>query len=284
MRQPLFEHRIELAGFETRALELEGDGPPMLLIHGYADSADTWRLTLDRLGREGRRAIAIDLPGFAEADPLREGSMLEQYDAFAGAAVELAAEDGGAVVVVGNSLGGAVALRLASREDLPVGGVVPVAPAGLDMPRWFSIIERDLLVRGVLGSRVPMPGPVVRRITGEAYRQLAFARPREASEDVVRAFTRHHSSAKHVKAFLDVGRRLLPELTLDAFELDRIDVPVLLVWGDRDRMVSHEGARHVLAQVPGARYVELKGCGHCPQLEEPDEFTALLLAFDPLRL
>ena len=107
---------------------------------------------------------------------------------------------------------------------------------------------------------------------------------REASEDVVRAFTRHHSSAKHVKAFLDVGRRLLPELTLDAFELDRIDVPVLLVWGDRDRMVSHEGARHVLAQVPGAEYVELTGCGHCPQLEEPEAFTRLLLAFDPLRL
>ena len=87
-----------------------------------------------------------------------------------------------------------------------------------------------------------------------------------------------------MKAFLDVGRRLLPELTLDAFELGRIDIPVLLVWGDRDRMVSHEGARHVLAQVPGAEYVELKGCGHCPQLEAPDEFTALLLGFDPLRL
>ena len=112
MRQPLFEHRIELAGFQTRALELEGDGPPTLLIHGYADSADTWRLTLERLGREGRRAIAVDLPGFAEADPLREGSMLEQYDAFAGAAVELAAEEGGDVVIVGNSLGGAVGASL----------------------------------------------------------------------------------------------------------------------------------------------------------------------------
>ncbi len=279
MRQPLFEHRIELAGFQTRALELEGDGPPTLLIHGYADSADTWRLTLERLGRAGRRAIAVDLPGFGEADPLGEGPVLEQYDDFAAAAVELAAQEGGTAVIAGNSLGGAVALRLAARADLPIAGVVPVAPAGLDMPRWFSIIERDLLVRGMLGSRVPVPGPVVRRITGEAYRQLAFARPREADDDIVRAFTRHLSDTKAVHRSLGLGRRLLPELTLDAFRFDEIRIPVLLVWGDRDRMVSHQGARHVLEQVPGARYVELPGCGHCPQLEEPGPFTDLLLEF-----
>ena len=53
--QPLFEHRLKLAGYETRALELEGSGPPLLLLHGYSDSADTWRLLLDRLGKVGRR-------------------------------------------------------------------------------------------------------------------------------------------------------------------------------------------------------------------------------------
>ena len=44
-------------------------------------------------------------------------------------------------------------------------------------------------------------------------------------------------------------------------------------------MVTHEGARHVLDAVPSARYVELPGCGHCPQLEEPERFTELLLEF-----
>ena len=285
VREPLLEYRIDLAGYGTRVLELEGSGPPVLLIHGFSDSADTWRLTLERLAREGRRALAVDLPGFAEADPLpADGRVLEHYDAFAAAAVERLADEGERVIVAGNSLGGCVALRVGARGDLPVAGIVPVAPAGLDMPRWFSIIERDLLVRGILGSPVPPPGPVVRRTVGVVYRQLAFARPRAASEDVVRAFTGHLRDARSVSRFLDVGRRMLPELTLDAFDFDAIDVPVLLVWGDRDRMVSHSGARHILDAVPQARYVELPGCGHCPQLEEHDAFADLLLGFEPERV
>lgn len=280
MREPLIEHRLELAGFGTRVLELEGEGPPVLLIHGYADSADTWRLTLDRLATEGRRALALDLPGFGEADPLRpEGLVLDQYDEVAAAAVAHLAEGGAPVVVAGNSLGGCVTLRIGARTDLPLAGLVPVAPAGLDMPRWFGIIERDLLIRGLLGSPVPVPAPVVRRIVGEAYRQLAFARPRAAPAEIVRAFTSHHRDARSVSRFLDLGRRMLPELSLDAFALERIEAPVLLVWGDRDRMVSCRGSRHVLEAVPDARYVELDGCGHCPQLEEPQRFGDLLVTF-----
>src|SRR6476646_9214123 len=92
--QPLIEYDLELAGFSTRALELEGEGAPIVLFHGYGDSADTWRLVLDRLARADRRAIALDLPGFGTADPLRPGEpILPQYDAFAAAAIELVAHD-----------------------------------------------------------------------------------------------------------------------------------------------------------------------------------------------
>src|SRR4051794_36052103 len=97
--QPLFEHRLELAGLETRALELEGDGPPLVLLHGYADSADTWRRVLALLGRRDHRALALDMPGFGTAAPLRDGPVLPQIDAFVEAALAHAAEDGGRVVL-----------------------------------------------------------------------------------------------------------------------------------------------------------------------------------------
>jgi pimeloyl-ACP methyl ester carboxylesterase len=278
--QPLFEHRLELAGFPTRALELEGHGPPLLLLHGFADSADTWRRVLDRLARQDRRALALDLPGFGAAGPLGPGAVLPQWDAFARAAIEhLADETGEAVVLSGNSLGGCIALRAGqSARELPLRGIVPVAPAGLDMPAWFGIIERDPLVRFVLSTPVPLPSRLLRLTVGEAYRQLAFAKPRAAAGEVVRAFTEHHSSKDAVRGFLDTGRRLLPELD-GCFDLAQVTCPVLLVWGDRDRMVTHRGARQVTEALPETTYELLEGVGHCPQVEAADRVARLLVDF-----
>ena len=280
--QPLMEHRLELAGYPTRALELEGDGRPLLLLHGYADSADTWRRTLDRLAREGRRALAVDLPGFGAAGRLRPGPVLPQLDAFAAAAAQrLAAETGEPPVVVGNSLGGCVALRLGERRDVELAGIVPVAPAGLDHPAWFRIIESAPLVRAVLSSPLPLPDAMVRRAVGAAYRQLAFARPREAAPELVSAFTAHHGDRHAVAGHLATGRRLVAELDFP-FDLASIRCPVLLVWGDRDRMVPSRGSRHVLDALGGRdgfTYELIPRCGHCPQIEEPERFTRALLSF-----
>ena len=280
MREPLVEHRLELAGTSTRALELEGEGPPLLFLHGFADSADTWRSALDLLARRGRRALAVDLPGYGAADPLAPGRpVLEQYRAFAAAAVEhVHAEHGEPVVLCGNSLGGCITLRAAEDDALPLAAAVPVAPAGFDMPVWFRIIEAHPLVRGVLSAPVPVPERVVRRMVGDAYRALAFARPRAVTAEVVAAFTAHHRSRSAVNRMLDNGRRVLPELH-DCFALDRIAVPVLLIWGSADRMVTHEGSRHVLDALPGVRYELLDGIGHCPQVEAPARFVDLLEGF-----
>lgn len=278
MVQPLFEHRVELAGTQTRVLELEGDGPAVLLLHGYADSADTWRRTLTHLARAGRRAVAVDLPGFGTAGRLaRDEPILPQLDRFAAAAVTRLAEDGGGpVVVCGNSLGGVVALRAGEDPDLPVAGVVPVAPAGFDMPGWFSVVEGDRLVALLLSA--PLPPAVHRQVVGQVYRQLAFARPRAMQADVVAAFAAHLSSRRDVRRCLATGRRLLPELR-GAFALERVRAPVLLVWGAQDRMVSHAGAATITAALPETEYVLLDGCGHCPQLEAPEAFARLLLGF-----
>jgi pimeloyl-ACP methyl ester carboxylesterase len=275
--QPLFEHRLTLAGYETRALELEGQGPPLVLLHGWADSADTWRLVLDRIARAERRALALDLPGFGEASPLRDGAVLPELDSFLQAALEVAAPKGGAIVA-GNSLGGCVALRAAERPGLGIAGVVPVAPAGLDMARWFVLVERDPVVRAVLASPLPLPGFVMRRAVGEVYRRLAFCRPGTIDASVVSAFSSHLDGKEAAGRALATGRRLLPELR-DPFELDRIACPVLLVWGRQDLMVFQTGAERVLAAAPEARLEVIDDCGHCPQLEAPERFTDLLLGF-----
>ena len=280
--QPLFEHGLTFAGFSTRVLELEGDGPPLVFFHGFSDSADTWRATMARLGRVDRRAVAVDLPGFAKASPLKPGKVLPQLDRFGEAVVRYAAPDGGAVVA-GNSLGGSVALRLAERDDLYLAGIVPVAPAGLDMARWLRIIQAHPLIQGILRSPVRVPEPVLRAAVAEVYKRIAFHRPRAVDGKAIRAFTSHFADPRDVARYLSTGRLLLPELK-DPFRLERIKCPVLVVWGDRDRMVMSTGAQRVLAAVPGARFELLDECGHCPQLECPDKLVELLVDFPPLPL
>lgn len=280
--QPLFEHGLTFGGFSTRVLELEGDGPPLVFFHGFSDSADTWRATLATLGRLDRRAIAVDLPGFGKAAELRPGKVLPQLDRFAEAVVRYVAPSGGAVVV-GNSLGGCIALRLAERDELALAGIVPVAPAGLDMARWLSIIEHDPIVRVLLSSPVPLPEWALRRAVAEVYRRIAFHRPGSVEARAIDAFTSHFAEQRTVARYLTTGRSLLPELK-DPFRLDRVACPVLVVWGEHDAMVYPKGAQRVLDAVPGARLELIAECGHCPQIESVELFAELLLEFPPLPL
>ncbi len=276
--QPLFEHRLYLAGYGTRALELEGDGPPLLLLHGYSDSADTWRILLDRLARAGRRAVAVDLPGFGTCDVLNDHEpILTQHRRFAAAAVEWMAPEGGAVVC-GNSLGGLVSLLLAEEDGHDLAGVLPVAPAGLDMARWFRVIERDPLLRTLLAAPVPIPRAALQRVVAEIYRRLAFHRPRDVDPRVAATFASHFADRATTSRLLGTGRRLLPELR-DCLQPERIGCPVLMVWGDRDVMVFPTGAQRVLDAVADSHLVTLERCGHSPQIEMPDRLAELVLDF-----
>lgn len=273
--------RLELGGVETRALSVPGEGTPFLLLHGFADSADTWRAVLAELAAAGRAATAIDLGGFGTAGPIDPlHPLLGQWDRMVGAAARrLSEEHGGAQVhLAGNSLGGCLAIRAAEREDLPVAGIVPIAPAGLEMARWFPLIEGERLIRLLRLSPVPVPGRVVREVVGRVYAGLAFSTPARAGREAVAAFTEHIPSVARGTEILDLGRRLLPELE-DPFRLERIDCPLLLVWGERDRMVYTGGAERVLRTVPYSDIEIIAGCGHCPQVEMPEQLARMLLEF-----
>jgi pimeloyl-ACP methyl ester carboxylesterase len=277
----LEEERASLGGLETRRLRLEGSGKPFLLLHGYADSADTWRPLLAELAARGRAAAAIDLGGFgasAAIDPA--GPLLPQWDRMVAAAIDdLSSAHGGSdVYIAGNSLGGCLAMRAAEEEAGPVGGVVPIAPAGLEMARWFPIIEGERLLRMLRLSPIPVPEVIVREVVGRVYASLAFSHPDRARPEAIASFTRHIPTVARSTEILDLGRRLLPELT-NPFRLERIACPLVLIWGERDRMVFTGGAERVLRTVPYADIEVISDCGHCPQVEVPERLAQLLLDF-----
>ncbi len=133
-------------------------------------------------------------------------------------------------------------------------------------------------MRSLLASPLPLPSAAVRRTVAEAYRRLAFRRPSAIDQRVVTAFASHLASKEAARRVLATGRRLLPELR-DPFQLDRIDCPVLLVWGEHDLLVFQTGAERVLEAAPSARLELIDDCGHCPQIERPERLTGLLADF-----
>ncbi|MDT7682861.1 MAG: hypothetical protein QOG57_3171 [Pseudonocardiales bacterium] len=155
-REHLVEERYErFAGYRTRVLRVAGNGPPLLLLHGFSDSADAWRPVLRVLAGRARAAVAVDLPSHGRADSLDDSRpMLPQLTAFTEAA---AVWCGPGTVLAGNSLGGLVGLLLAERSEA-LGGVVGVCPAGLGYSR--------LMLAGAAQLRTPARRRAVAMLLG----------------------------------------------------------------------------------------------------------------------
>ncbi|MHA7652835.1 alpha/beta fold hydrolase [Mycobacterium sp. ML4] len=265
------EERLSAAGVTTRALRV-GAGPPRaVLLHGFADGADAWRPVLQLLGRAGLAAIALDLPGFALADPLQpDRAILPQLDTFLDAVLhELPAD----TVVGGHSLGGCVALRAAARGR--TGAVVVVSAAGLDMAPWFDVIGHRVVAPGLIALAGWMPIGATRWGVRRSYPGGLYADPRGVRPDVVAANVGYLRDRATARRLLADGRRLLSELR-SPFDWPRIECPVVGIWGERDRLSLPSSADRLQAALPHADVRRLTACGHMPMVERPGEVAGVL--------
>jgi pimeloyl-ACP methyl ester carboxylesterase len=286
--RPVREEAIEegyrqFAGYRTRVLRVAGDGPPLLLLHGFSDSADTWRPVLRLLARTGRAAVAVDMPSHGHADGLHAGRpVIPQLADFAREAVRWC--DSAGTVVAGNSLGGLVSLRLAEGPSAPA-GVVGVCPAGLTYSRLLTTgatrLSRPALRRAVavaLGAApVFLTDQVARAGVGRA-----CADPRGLDPAFRLAYAGHVKSRSARRQLLGLLYGLREEVA-DGSPLrpERIACPVMLVWGEKDPLVPPSAARALLDVMPGLRSEVLLGVGHMPQLETPARLVELLNGFHP---
>ncbi len=271
------EHTIDVGGLTTRYFAA-GTGPPLVLLHGDGESAFDWSWTLPVLTRT-HRVYAPDLPGSGDtAKPAADYSpaFLERFVASFLDAVEV-----GQAAVVGSSLGGLVALRLALSEPSRVSALVLVASSGLG--RAVNLGLSALVIPGYGDLAVGWAGTAA----GAAQRarsraRLLFARPGRApkawvSEQYRLARTPGFLAAQlaALRAELDpLGQR---EVLLD--ELPRLPMPTLLVWGERDRVLPVSQARPALARLQKGSLEIIPDCGHLPHVEWPDRFVEALGGF-----
>ncbi|MGY1714098.1 alpha/beta fold hydrolase [Geodermatophilus sp. SYSU D01106] len=266
---------------------LEG-GPAVVLVHGLGGSHGNWDLFAPLL-TPSARVWALDLPGFGRSEP---GERRTTVQANVGVLQRFLREVvGEPAVLVGNSMGGMISLFTAAASTDAVRALVlldPALPGGrrrLDplVAATFALYavpgvgERFLRLRRVRST------PLTRV---RAMLDLVGVDPDELPAPVVdRAVTlleQREDAAGMDRAFLAAARSLL-WILLDPRRyrgaMARVTAPVLLVHGDRDRLVSVDAARQAARENPGWRYEELAGVGHVPQLQVPDRLAGLVLSW-----
>lgn len=270
------------AGYRTRVLEAgprERGSTRLVLLHGYCDSADTWRPALAELAAAGVSVLAVDLPGFGEADPLRPGAMLPQFDLFVDA-VLTEQRRYGRIVLAGNSLGGTMSLRAAQSPRLPIAGVVSIAAPGL-VDSWLvrTVGRYPLPLRLAASLPLPVPGFLVRTIAEYVVPRLLYADHVVAEAEQVRRFTSLFPDYRSATTRLEQTRQLVSELDEAYQGIEEIQVPLLVVVCGRDRLVSQASGERLHALVPHSRLLVRAEWGHCPQLDDPAGLAEMLTYF-----
>jgi pimeloyl-ACP methyl ester carboxylesterase len=261
--------RLRFRMLSTKRLAIStmeaGQGPAVLALHGLGATKGSFLPTLAALA-DRFRVIAIDLPGFGDSDK----PIGAPYDArfFAHAVVDvLDALELDRAHLIGNSLGGRIALELALRDPERVERLALLAPSlawRRERP-WAPLLR---LVRPELGLLQPAPRVLVEGIVRRLIPGAADGWAAAGVDEFLRAYLTPAGRA----AFYAAARQIYLEEPHgdDGFwpRLSTLSAPALFVWGRRDRIVPLAFARHVSEALPQARHLELD-CGHVPQVERP---------------
>ena len=245
-----------------------GSGRVVVLLHGYGESLMSWRGVFDRLALE-HDVLALDLPGFGLSDKPAGGYATDSIAATVVRALE--AQRIGRAVIVGHSMGGAVALAVAVRAPERVSALALVDPA-VSASAW------DL-------------APPSDSATGTGWMRRALA-----SYEVLRPrFTAPHDPlwlAEEPGALAyspagDPAYRVALEAVLREFDFDylnparaqRLTLPILLIWGQYDQVIPLGVGQAMARALPTARLAVVPRSLHRPQVERPDQVGALLDEF-----
>jgi pimeloyl-ACP methyl ester carboxylesterase len=262
-----------------------GSAPPMVLVHGLGGSHLNWAAIAPALAA-ARRVLAVDLAGFGLTPAAGRSATVQSNARLLGRFVREIA--GSPAVLVGNSMGGMISILHSRADPETVAGLVLVDPS-LPVP-WQ---RPDPQVAGIFALyAVPGLGELYltasrRRTTPrqqvEQVLELCFADPARASAEItaasieLAAIRRTMRGTEH--AFLQAARSLTGVLARPGryrAMMAGLDMPVLLIHGEQDRLVPVAAARAASAACPGWRTVLLPGAGHTPQLEVPDDVVAAI--------
>jgi pimeloyl-ACP methyl ester carboxylesterase len=269
---------MELHGHDL-AFRVAGSGPVIVLVHGMAGSSETWRYVMPALA-ERFTVVAPDLPGHGESAKPRGDYSLGAFastlrDLLVGLGHERA-------TFVGQSLGGGVVMQFAYQFPERCERLVLVSSGGLGE-------DVNLLLRALSlpGAEYVLPIACTTWMRDTGLRTTSWLRHvgLRPSRHLVEIWNSYGSLAdtetrtaflQTLRAVVDLGGQRVSaanRLYLAA------DLPTLIVWGDRDRIIPVDHAHTTHDAIPGSRLEIFDGAGHFPHCEQPGRFVDVLSEF-----
>jgi pimeloyl-ACP methyl ester carboxylesterase len=245
----------------------KGSGAPVVLIHGIGHRRQAWGPVFDRLA-ERYDVIAVDLAGFGESPGYAKGTPYNMDNACLDLAANFAEWGIEKPHVVGNSLGGAIALELGARGQ--VSSVTALSPAG-----FFGSVDRlhPLGLLSAMRLSTMIPDRVLRLVANTRWGRILigsalYAHPgRKTADDTYGDAL----ALKRCTAFMPTIRAGLH------YKFDSpVAVPTTVAWGTNDRILLRRQAATARKRLPEARHEDLVGSGHVPMTDDPDRILQLV--------
>jgi pimeloyl-ACP methyl ester carboxylesterase len=264
-------------GGPVNTIEL-GEGPPVVFVHGLSGSWQNWLEQLPVLARE-HRVVALDLPGFGYSPMPREEISIAGYARLLdGLLDEL---EIAAAAVVGNSMGGFIGAELAIAFPQRVERLVLVSAAGLSThndPRTVHAMPALIRLQRIIAASAAW-------LASKSEEVVRRPRLREAALNVVVRHPSRLPAALAAEQLRGAGKPgFIPALeALIGYDvrdrLPQIACPTLIVWGERDRLITVKDADVFEELIPNSRKVIFEDTGHMAMLERPEAFNELLSGF-----
>jgi pimeloyl-ACP methyl ester carboxylesterase len=254
-----------------------GQGPPIILLHGFGGCSYSWRFLAPALA-EDHRVFTLDLKGYGLSDKPEDGkyAVSDQADMVA---AFIRSQDLHDLVIMGHSMGGGVTLMtyLKLREDHPerIKRLVLIDSAGYPqkMP-WFIWLAK-LPGVGTVGGKVISPWFATYMVLRKCYYY-----DDKITDEQIDTYAYYGSLPGSREAVVQTAKQIVPD-DIDALinQYKTISVPVLIIWGEEDKVVPLEVGKQFKRDIPNSQLVILPKCGHMPPEEEPGETTRVIKEF-----
>jgi pimeloyl-ACP methyl ester carboxylesterase len=276
---------VDVAGHPVRVRRSGPvDGEPVVLLHGIGRSLEDWHPTHDLLAAD-HRVVSLDLPGFGLT---RRRSGAFGLPGFARTVVEVleALGEHRPVHVMGNSLGGAVAMTMAAEHPDRVASLVLANSAGFGREVNVALMP---MAYGALGG-LPVVGKRFRRMAREAGIQSIrdlFHDPSHATPEMLRHAGRVSGQPDFTVTFVSTALALGAPL-LGTYpwwrralltKIAESEIPTMVVWGDADTVLPSAHLEAAVAALPHATSHLFPDTGHMPQIERAEEFAEIASRF-----